>query len=324
MDAPPLKIKNVTLPHRLILAPMCGITLKPFRRICKENGAGLVFDQMVSAKALTMNDEKSFRLMEFDASERPVGLQLFGNDADTLAAAARIMEERKAPDVIDLNLGCPAKKIVNDGGGSALLQDEAKLVAIFEKMRAAIKGAFTVKMRAGWDDKSKNASHVAKLAQNSGVDAVTIHARTRAQGYSGKSDWGFIKHLKSELTIPVIGNGDVVTAEDARRMMLETGCDAVMTGRGAFDAPWIFRGFADRDDAVPGDAERLEMILKQYEYAAAYHGMEGGIKMMRKHIAAYTAGRRGGAELRNAIMRMTDFTAIAATLREFFIPTGAA
>jgi tRNA-dihydrouridine synthase B len=301
---------------------MCGITLKPFRRICKENGAGLVFNQMVSAKALTMGDEKSFRLMEFDETERPVGLQLFGNDADTLAEAATIMESRAAPDVIDLNLGCPAKKIVGDGGGSALLQDEAKLGQIFRKMRAAIRGAFTIKMRAGWDESSKNAAGVAKIAEREGVDAVAIHARTRAQGYSGKSDWEFIRRLKSELNVPVIGNGDVVTAADAWRMMEETGCDAVMTGRGAFEMPWIFDHFLSGRSNEPTAKERLAMILRQYGYAMDYHGREGGIKMMRKHVMSYTKGMRGGAEFRNGIVRLGDYDELIRLVTDFFANAG--
>lgn len=296
---------------------MCGITLKPFRRICKEMGAGLVFNQMVSAKALTMRDAKSFRLMEFDADERPVGLQLFGNDAETLAEAARIMEE-KGPDVIDLNLGCPAKKIVNDGGGSALLADEVKLARILNRMRAVIRGVFTVKIRAGWDNRCRNAVNVAQLAAAEGVDAVALHARTRAQGYSGKSDWELIRELKAEIKIPVIGNGDIKTAGDAHRMLHETGCDAVMTGRGAFETPWIFREFATGEPSNPSPAERLDMIRRQYEYAVAYHGDNTGIKMMRKHLCSYTKGMRGGAEFRNQVFQLEKLKEIDSAMAEFF------
>lgn len=318
--ASPLVIRNLTLPHRLILAPMCGITLMPFRKICKENGAGLVFNQMVSAKALTMMDKKSLKMMSFDEIERPVGLQLFGNDGDTLAEAARIMEDH-GPDIIDLNLGCPAKKIVNDGGGSALLTDEIKLANILRKMRKAIRGIFTIKIRAGWDEKSKNALDIAKMAEDEGIDAIALHARTRAQGYSGKSDWTFIRHLKDTVKIPIIGNGDVKIAEDAHRMILETGCDAVMTGRGAFETPWIFENFIKSVENVPDKNQRRQMILKQYEYAIEYHGAESGIKMMRKHLCSYTKGLRGGAEFRNDIVRLTDLDLILARVIEFFSNT---
>jgi tRNA-dihydrouridine synthase B len=275
---------------------------------------------MVSAKALTMMDKKSLKMMSFDEIERPVGLQLFGNDADTLAEAARIMEDH-GPDIIDLNLGCPAKKIVNDGGGSALLTDEIKLAGILRKMRQAICGIFTIKIRAGWDEKSKNSLEVAKMAEDEGVDAIALHARTRAQGYSGQSDWEFIKNLKDTVKIPIIGNGDVKIAKDAHRMILETGCDAVMTGRGAFETPWIFENFVKGVENVPDKNQRQKMILKQYEYAIEYHGTESGIKMMRKHLCSYTKGLRGGAEFRNDIVRMTDLNLILARVIEFFSNT---
>lgn len=313
-----LKIKDLEIPHGLILAPMCGITLKPFRKICRENGAGLLFNQMVSAKALLMRDKKSFHIMDFDEAERPLGLQVFGNDPEILGEAAKIMAE-KNPDIIDLNLGCPAKKIVNDGGGSALMSDFEKLTKIIKAMRKNIPGAFTIKLRAGWDAKSKNAIEVAKMAEGEGVDAVAIHGRTRTQGYSGKSDWDFIRHLKEEIkTIPVIGNGDVKVAADARRMMEETGCDGVMTGRGAFEMPWIFKNFVENSEIAPDGKERQAMILRQYHYAIDYHGMETGIKMMRKHLCAYTKGMRGGKEFRNEMVRIKDFSVIEEKISEFF------
>lgn len=314
----PFNIRTLTLPHRLVLAPMCDITLKPFRKICKDFGAGLVFNQMVSAKALTMDDKKSFRLMDFDEDERPVGLQVFGNNPDTLGEAARIMADKK-PDVIDLNLGCPAKKIVSDGGGSALMANPQKLRIILKKMRAAIPGAFTVKIRAGWDEKSKNALDIARMAEDEGVDAVAIHARTRAQGYTGQSDWDFIKKLKEALAIPVIGNGDVKTADDARRMLLETGCDAVMTGRGAFETPWIFREFVSGESATLKASELKDLILKQYELARLFHGERGGILMMRKHLCAYTKGIRNGAEFRSQVIRLDDFGEIERQVSLFFL-----
>lgn len=313
------RLKNLEIPHGLILAPMCGITLKPFRKVCKENQAGLVFNQMVSAKALTMGDPKSFKMMEFDESERPFGQQVFGNNAETLAEAAKIIVDQK-PDVIDLNLGCPAKKIVNDGGGSALLGDLKKLRVILKTMRDAIPGLFTIKIRAGWDDASRNSLDVLKLAEDEGIDALCLHARTRAQGYAGKSDWDLIRHLKENArTMPIIGNGDVVTADDAHRMIQETGCDAVMTGRGAFQNPWIFSDFVNHEVRTPDVEERRRVILRQYDYAVDYHGEATGIKMMRKHICAYTKGLRGGSSFRNEIVRITDMPAIKEKISEFFV-----
>lgn len=312
------KIKNIAIPHRLILAPMCGITLKPFRQICKENGAGLVFNQMVSAKAITLGDAKSFKILSFNQKEEsPVGVQLFGNDADTLAEAAKILESH-GPDIIDLNLGCPAKKIVNDGGGSALLADEKKLQTIFKKMRTAIHGAFTIKVRAGWDEKSKNALDIAKMAENEGIDAVTIHARTRAQGYSGKADWSFIKHLKENVKIPVIGNGDVITASDAHQMLKETGCDAVMTGRGAMQQPWIFNNFVEKCEKTPDECKLQQMIFRQYELFIEFFGERTGINMMRKFLCAYSKGKRSGGSFRNELVRLTQWQDVKQKIKQFF------
>lgn len=312
------KIKNVSIPHRLILAPMCGITLKPFRQICKENGAGLVFNQMVAAKAITMGDAKSFKILSFDPKqESPVGVQLFGNDADTLAEAATILESH-GPDVIDLNLGCPARKIVSGGGGSALMSDEKKLHVIFKKMRKAIQGAFTIKVRAGWDEKSKNALNIAKMAENEGVDAVAIHARTRAQGYSGKADWSFIKHVKENVKIPVIGNGDITSAAEAHRMLEETGCDAVMTGRGAMQQPWIFRNFVEKCEKTPDDSVLQSMIFKQYELFMEFFGENTGIKMMRKFLCAYSRGKKNGSTFRNDLFNLNEWEEIKPKIKVFF------
>ncbi len=313
----PLKIGHLTLAHELILAPMCGITLKPFRKICKEQGADLVFNQMVSAKALTMRDKKSFHIMDFDEDERPVGLQVFGNAADTLAEASLIIQE-KNPDVIDLNLGCPAKKIVNDGGGSALLNDLNELKLILKAMRKNISGIFTIKIRAGWDDSSRNCFEVLQIAEGEGVQALTLHARTRAQGYSGKSDWDLIRSLKEKAAIPIIGNGDVQSADDARRMLRETGCDGVMTGRGAFENPWIFADYRAGTTKPPTVQDSKALILKQYAHSRDYFGETGAVKMMRKHLCAYTKGWRGGAKFRGEIVRIDAFDEIQKRIDDFF------
>ncbi len=312
-----LQIGHLKLDHELILAPMCGITLKPFRKICKDRGANLVFNQMVSAKALTMKDDKSFHIMDFDEEERPVGLQVFGNNAETLGEASKIIDDKK-PDVIDLNLGCPAKKIVNDGGGSALLNDLDDLTKILRTMRKNINGIFTIKIRAGWDDASKNSFEVLKIAEGEGIQALTLHARTRAQGYSGHADWSLIAAMKEKANIPIIGNGDIETAKDVTRMLKETGCDAVMTGRGAFENPWIFSDYLSGKIDVPTAEERKRLVLKQYEYSKSYFGEIGAIKMMRKHLCAYTKGFRGGAEFRNAMVRIDNLNEIYQRIEDFF------
>lgn len=313
----PLKIGSVEIPHRLILAPMCGITHKAFRRVCKEYGAGLVVNQMVSARALVMGDEKSRRLLRYDESERPVAMQLFGNNAEDLAEAARIVQDTGV-DLIDLNMGCPAKKIVNDGGGSALFNDLPLVRKIFEKMRAVLKIPFTVKMRAGWDQRSNQAFEVAVMAQDCGLDAVTLHARTKAQGYSGEADWDLIRELKSRLSIPVIGNGDVETYEDAYRMLGETGCDAVMTGRAATIAPWIFKGFVEGKEYRPSVDETRDLIFRQYDYFFDLFGMPSGIKQMRKHLCFYSKGLKEGAAFRNQTVRMDEWPQIQKTVENFF------
>ncbi|MBF0104703.1 MAG: tRNA dihydrouridine synthase DusB [Deltaproteobacteria bacterium] len=313
-----LKIKDLTLPHRLILAPLCGITLKPFRMLCREYGAGLVFNQMVSAKALVLRDKKTFKILEYDEAEHPIAMQLFGNDPKTLGEAAAILQDLGA-DVIDLNLGCPARKIINDGGGSILMNDPERLKEIFDQMRKNIRGVFTIKMRAGWDHNHINAPLIAKIAEAHGVDAVTIHGRTRSQGYSGNSDWGIIKTVKESIAIPVIGNGDVFEAIDAEAMMQKTGCDAVMTGRGAFKKPWIFSDFVNDRQNTPTAEELKQMILKLYTSSMAFFGNATGIKNMRKFICTFTKGIKDGAVFRNEMVRINDWAAIKRRLDAFFI-----
>lgn len=312
-----LKIKGIPLPHRLILAPMCGITVKPFREICKEWGAGLVYNQMVSANALTLGDKKSLSLLAFSESERPIGMQIFGNEASTLVMAAHMIQDTGV-DIIDLNLGCPAKKIVNGGGGAALLTDLKKLAIILRRLRAAITIAFTIKIRAGWDDASKNALAIAKIAEGEGVDAMALHARTRAQGYSGKSDWHLIKHVKENAAIPIIGNGDILNAADARRMLEETGCDAVMTGRGAFATPWIFKNFIDKKEETPPQEEVKKLITHQYDRFIAHYGPDTGITLMRKFVCALSKGMPHGAKLRSDIMSLSSWFAIKEILDAFY------
>lgn len=299
------------------MAPMCGITHKAFRKVIKNYGGGLVMTQMVSAKAMTMGDAKSRKLLEFDESERPVGFQVFGNNADTLAEAAGIMQEM-GPDLLDLNMGCPAKKIVNDGGGSALLRDPVMAAEIFEKMRKVLKIPFTVKMRSGWDKEYEDAIRIAKIAEDSGVDAVALHARTRSQGYSGKANWDLIRDFKRELKIPVIGNGDVETIGDANRMLEETGCDAVMVGRAAVSEPWFFKSFLDQKEYQPSFSEIRDLILDQYDEFFRFFGQPTGLKQMRKHLCAYTKGVRDGAVFRNRIISMEEWEPLKSEITRFF------
>lgn len=311
------KIGKLEIPHRLLMAPMCDITHKAFRGILKAYGAGLVYTQMVSAKALVMRDPKTMHLLKYDESERPIGIQIFGNNADTLAEAAAIAQDL-GPDLIDLNMGCPARRIVNDGGGSALLRHPTLVQEIFSKMRSVIKIPFTVKMRAGWDKDCLQAFQVAKLAYEGGLDAVCLHARTRAQGYSGAADWSMIKELKERISIPVIGNGDVKTTAEAKEMMDKTGCDAVMVGRTGFARPWFFKGTCDGVDYKPTAYEIQNLILRQYEAFFEYFGVNNGIRQMRKHLCAYTAGIPHSAPFRSLSLTMMDWSVLRQSIDEFF------
>lgn len=311
------QIGSIKIPHRLIMAPMCGITLKPFRMALKEFGAPVVMTQMVSAKALTLGDAKTRFLLSYDSSERPIGFQIFGNNADTLMEAARMAQDL-GPDFIDLNMGCPAKKIVSDGGGSAMLRDPQLCRDVFQKMRAVLKIPFTIKMRSGWDKDHGITLEIAKMAESLGVDAITLHARTKAQGYSGKSDWNLIRTFKEILKIPVIGNGDVTTLTEANRMLSETGCDAVMIGRAAVSSPWFFKSYLDQKEYQPTLEELKNLILKQYESFFEFFGINNGIKMMRKHLCAYTKGVKDGSQFRNKIVPMDDWTVLRQSIEDFF------
>lgn len=313
-----LQIGKLQLKHNLISAPMCGITHLAYRKFYKKFGADLVFTQMVSAKALALADKKTHFILRFSQEERPLGMQVFGNNATDLAKAAQICQDLGA-DVLDLNMGCPAKKIVNDGGGSALLNDSKLCRSIFRQMRKVLQIPFTIKMRSGWDKNHLSALEVAKIGQAEGVDAVTLHARTRAQGYKGKADWSLIKKFKQELSIPVIGNGDVKNFQDANELFKTTGCDGIMLGRAMVSAPWAIRSILNQKEFYPKPKDIHGLILEQYESFFSYFGQEVGIRQMRKHLNAYTKGLRDGARFRSEIIRMTDWSQIQVKLADFFL-----
>lgn len=311
----PFFIGSLQIRNRLLMAPMCGITHYPFRKACQQFGAGLTYTQMVSAKALTMGDQKTKQFLSYQEHERPLAFQIFGNNEHDLSEAAHICEDMGA-NLVDLNMGCPAKKIVNDGGGSALLKDSALARKIFQGIRKRITIPFTIKMRAGWD-KEHDTLEIAKQAEQEGVNAITLHARTKTQGYSGKSDWALIKHYKESLSIPVIGNGDVRSSEDAHRITQQTGCDAVMIGRQGFAQPWIFSACLQDNPEDPKPSMQ-SFILKQYEDFFSFYGIENGIKQMRKYLCAYSKGMRQGAQFRNDIVRLTHWPDIEKYIQSFF------
>ena len=307
----PLQIGNVVLPNNLILAPMAGVTDLPFRLLCKEQGAGLLCMEMVSAKAIMYNNRNTKELMAIDPRENPVSLQLFGQDPQIMADIAAQIEENPF-DILDINMGCPVPKIVNNHEGSALMKDPVLAGRIIEKMAKAIKKPVTVKIRKGFDEYHINAVEIAHIAQESGAAAVAVHGRTREQFYSGKADWDIIRQVKEAVSIPVIGNGDLLTAQDVIDMAEQTGCDGFMIARGAQGNPWIFKQILHYFETgehleKPSMEEVVQMILRHAKMMLAFKGEYTGIREIRKHAAWYTAGYPGSAKLRVAINAVNSY-----------------
>ena len=310
----PLKIGSVTLPNNLILAPMAGVTDLPFRLLCKEQGAGLLCMEMVSAKAILYKNRNTESLLEIDPRENPVSLQLFGSDPEIISTIAHQIEERPF-DILDLNMGCPVPKIVNNGEGSALMKNPKLAGEIIRRTVRAIDKPVTVKIRKGFDDEHINAVEMAKIAEDAGAAAVAVHGRTREQFYSGRADWDIIRQVKEAVSIPVIGNGDLLTAEDVIAMEEQTGCDGFMIARGAQGNPWIFRQILHYFEtgehlAKPTLEEVTQMILRHARMMLEFKGEYIGIREIRKHAAWYTAGYPNSARLRVAINNVESFEAL--------------
>lgn len=302
---PELQIGNVKLENDLILGPMAGVTDLPFRLLCKEQGAGLHCMEMVSAKGIMYNNKNTKFLLTIDERERPVSLQLFGSDADIISEQAKRIEELPF-DILDINMGCPVPKIVNNGDGSALMKNPLLAGEIIEKTARAIQKPVTVKIRKGFDEEHINAVEMAHIAQESGAAAIAVHGRTREQYYSGKADWEIIRKVKEAVKIPVIGNGDVWTPQDAIDMRKQTGCDGVMIGRGAQGNPWIFKQILHYEQTgelleKPSPQEVTEMILRHAKMQMEFKGEYIGMREIRKHAAWYTAGYKNSAKLRGKI-----------------------
>ena len=315
-----LQIGNVTLENNLILAPMAGVSDLPFRLLCREQGAGLVCMEMVSAKAILYRNRNTEELLAIDPGEHPVSLQLFGSDPDIISEIAKQIEERPF-DILDLNMGCPVPKVVNNGDGSALMKNPRLAGEIIEKTARAIKKPLTVKIRKGFDDAHVNAVELAHIAQESGAAAVAVHGRTREQYYAGHADWDIIRQVKEAVSIPVIGNGDIRTPEDVAAMAEQTGCDGYMIARGAEGNPWIFRQILHYFEtgehlSRPDFSEVTEMLLRHAKMQIDCKGDYTGIREIRKHAAWYTAGYRNSSKLRGRINEVENYEQLEALFRE--------
>ncbi len=316
-----MKIGNVELKNKVFLSPMAGVTDLPFRLICKEQNCGMLYTEMINGKALCYDDENTKKMLKIEDEEHPVAVQIFGSDPEFMGRAAEIMNAYPN-EILDINMGCPAPKVVKNGDGSALMRNP-KLAE--EVLKSVVKNStkpVTLKIRKGWDDNSVNAVEMAKIAEASGISALAIHGRTREQYYSGKADWDIITEIKNAINIPVIGNGDVFTVEDARNMLDKTGCDAIMIGRGAQGNPWIFKRinhYMETGEILPEPTleEKINTAVKHLNLAVREHGEYVAVREMRKHIAWYLKGLKGSAKVRDEINKITSYEEVVSRLNEY-------
>jgi nifR3 family TIM-barrel protein len=307
---------------KTVLAPLAGISNLPFRIIARRFGCEMCFTEMISANGLIRESAKTIEYLKTSQEDQPLGVQLFGADPGIFARAAVIVSDYH-PAVIDLNMGCPVKKVIKAGAGAVLMRDPVLAGKIIKAVVDAVSVPVTVKIRSGWNPKSINAVEISKIAEDSGASAVVVHGRTADQGFSGHADWNVIAGVKNAVKIPVIGNGDIRQPEDARKMRLETGCDAVMIGRGALGNPWLFQGIRQRsegnaDDYRPSLTERMEVIKKHLEMEEYYFGKRVANKSFRKHLLWYTRGLAGSGRFRETVGKLTDRDAMLAELDRYF------
>ena len=317
------KIGNVEIKNRVVLAPMAGVCNSAFRRIIKEMGAGLLYAEMVSDKALVYNNEKTKDMLYMTEDERPISQQIFGSDKESFVEAAKIIEESMHPDIIDINMGCPVPKVaVKSQAGSALLKDPDKIYEIVKAVKEAVSVPVTVKIRSGWDKNSINAVLVAKTCEKAGASAIAVHPRTRSQGYSGKANWNIIKEVKEAVNIPVIGNGDILSAKDAKKMIDETGCDAVMIGRGTLGNPYLIKQVVRYlEDGVllkdQSPKERMKTCLKHFNYLLKIKPEKVAILEMRTHAAWYLKGLPNGVNVKKRLYELKTKEEFISTITEY-------
>ena len=316
------KIGNVKISNQVVLAPMAGICNSAYRQICKDMGCGLIYAEMVSDKAITYNNQKTIDMLYMTEKERPISQQIFGSDKESFVEAAKFIEKEMKPDIIDINMGCPVPKVaVRAQAGSALLKDIDKIFDIVSSVVSAVNVPVTVKIRSGWDSNHINAVEVAKVIEKAGASAICVHPRTRSQGYSGKADWNIIKEVKENVSIPVIGNGDIKSPEDAKRMLEETKCDAVMIGRGVLGNPWLIKNivnYLDGKEVIDVSiVDRIDMCLKHLKLLDSLKNEKLACLEIRNHISWYFKGIKGANELKNKVYQTTNIHDIILLLNEF-------
>jgi len=318
---PSLRIGSLTLANPLLLAPLSGISNLPFRLLAKEQGCGLVYTEMISAEGLVRNRRATEGLMRSCPEERPLAVQIFGAHPQSLAGAARVAEEYGA-EIVDINMGCPVRKVVNGGSGAALMKDPRRAGEIMEAVRRAVSIPVTVKIRAGWDEKNRNYLEIGRIAEDCGMNSLTLHGRTRQQGYGGKADWEVVAEAKRRLGIPVIGNGDLNSPEAVSRFFALTGADGAMVGRAALGNPWIFRQilvfFRGERPEEPSLEEKERVILRHLRMIVDSRGEKYGVLEFRKHLLWYTRGLRGGSAFRSRAASWTTFSEVVLQVRDYF------
>lgn len=316
-----MKIGNVELDNRVFLSPMAGVTDLPFRLICKEQDCGMLYTEMVNAKALCYDDKNTKKMLNIEYEEHPVAVQIFGSDPEFMGKAAQIMNEYPN-EILDINMGCPAPKVVKNGDGSALMKNPKLTEEVLTSVVKNSKKPVTLKIRKGWDDDNVNAVEIAKIAESCGISALAIHGRTREQYYSGKADWDIIAKIKESINIPVIGNGDVFEVEDAIKMLDKTKCDAIMIGRGAQGNPWIFKRinhYMKTGEILPEPTleEKITTAKKHLELAVKEHGEYVAVREMRKHIGWYLKGLKNSAKVRDEINKIENYEEVVIRLNRY-------